>query len=100
MCPNHMIGESRRKKIVSVIVLAMKRPVPPNVSRSRGRDSTSSTVAIFGANHMIRVMTNSAIPASGRTKLAGPCMATASVPSTSSPIQAGEPRNINIAKAI
>ena len=65
-----------------------------------GRDTTSITVAIFGANHMISVMTNSAMPASGRMKFAGPWIATASVPSTSRPIQAGEPRNISIAKAI
>ena len=69
--PNHMIGESIRKKIVSVIVLAMKRPAPPNARRSAGRDTTSITVAIFGANHMMSVMTNSAMPASGRMNFAG-----------------------------
>ena len=53
-------------------VLAMQRAAPPNARRSAGRDSTSMTVAIFGANHMISVMTNSAMPASGRMKFAGP----------------------------
>ena len=74
--PNHMIGDSIRKKIVSVTVLAMKRPAPPKALRSCGRETTSITVAIFGANHMISVMTNSAMPASGRMKFAGPWIAT------------------------
>ena len=70
--PTHMIGESSRKNIVSLIVLAMKRAAPPNARRKSGRDTTSITVAIFGANHMIRVITNSAMPASGRMKFTGP----------------------------
>ena len=74
--------------------------MPPKARRSLGRISTSITVAIFGANHITRTSTNRAMPASGRMKSAGvSAKASASVPTTSRPIQAGEPRNISIAKA-
>ena len=56
----HMIGDSRMKNIVSVATLARKRAVPPKARRSGGRVSTSSTVAILGANHMTRIMASSA----------------------------------------
>ena len=95
-----MIGDSRMKKIVSDTTLARKRSVPPNARRSSGRVSTSSTVAIFGANHITRMMTISQEPIAGSMKSAGVgANATASVPTTSMPIQAGEPRNISMAKA-
>ena len=100
MWQNHMIGDSRMKNTVSVTTLARKRAVPPKARRSFGRVSTSITVAIFGANHITRMITSSAWPASGRMKSAGVGeAASASVPTTSSPIQAGEPRNISMAKA-
>ena len=58
----------------------------------------SMALAIFGENHITSTQTNSAMPASARMKLAGvSANATASVPRTSSPIQAGEPMNIRIA---
>jgi len=60
--------------------------------------STSIEVASLGDSHIVRVATKSAMPASGRMKPAGE-VAAASVPTTRSPIQAGEPRNIRIAKA-
>ena len=47
---------------------------------------------------MIKVATKSAMPASGRMKPAG-AVAAANVPTTRRPIQAGEPKNIRIAKA-
>ena len=58
----------------------------------------STALAIFGENHITSTQTNSAIPASARMKFAGVSEdATASVPITSKPIQAGEPTNIRIA---
>ena len=86
--PDHMIGESMRKKIVSVIVLATKRP-RRQARPQRGRETTSITVAIFGANHMVSVMANSAMPASGRMNSPRAGNATASRPSTSSPSRRG-----------
>ena len=57
-------------------------------------------LVIFGANHITSTAMNSAMPASARMKLAGLSLnAAASVPSTSSPIQAGEPMNMMIASA-
>jgi hypothetical protein len=98
--PNHMIGDSMRKNTVSVTTLPTNRTPPPNALRSFGRVSTSMMVAIFGANHMTSTTTNSAVPASGRMNCAGlSARATATVPTTSRPIQAGEPRNISTAKA-
>ena len=96
----HMIGESRMKNTVSVATLTRNRTVPPKARRSFGRVRTSTTVAIFGANHMTRMTASSAWPASGRMNWAAVgAAASASVPTTSSPIQAGEPRNISMAKA-
>ena len=59
-----------------------------------------ATVAIFGANHMVRTAANTAMPASARMKLPGVSVkASASVPMINSPIQPGEPRNIRIANS-
>ncbi len=94
-----MIGSSMRTKIVCATALKVNRIPPPKALRRGGRASTSIAVAMLGANHMISTVTNKAIPASGRMKASGdPANATAMVPSTRSPIQAGEPRNIRIAK--
>ncbi len=58
----------------------------------------SMALAIFGENHITSTHTNSVMPASARMKFWGASEnATASVPSTSKPIQAGEPMNIRIA---
>ena len=90
MCANHMIGDSSTKKIVSVTTPATKRKPPPKARRSAARVSTSITVAIFGANHMTSTMANTSEAGVGMDEgLAGPANATASVPNTRSPIQAG-----------
>ena len=62
---DHMIGDSRMKKTVSVTTLARKRAVPPKARRSCGRVSTSITVAIFGANHITRMIASSAVAGVG-----------------------------------
>ena len=55
---------------------------------------------MWGANHIASTRNRSASPASRRMKSAGPGdMATAAVPSSSRPIQAGDPMNIRIAKS-
>src|SRR5437868_14770478 len=71
-----------------------------NARRSSGDNKTSMAVASFGENHMSSTHTNSAMPASARINEALVSEnATASVPRTSSPIQAGELMNIRIANA-
>ena len=100
MWPNHRIGQSRIEYTVSITKLMTNSPAPPNPRRSSGRNKISMALAIFGANHITSMDTNSAVPASARMKLAGVSEnATSSVPSTSSPTQAGEPMNITIASA-
>ena len=91
MWANHMIGDSSRKKIVSVTTPATKRKPPPNARRSDGRVSTSITVAIFGANHITSTSTNTGEAGVGAHEGVGRAgaSATAIVPNTSSPIQAG-----------
>ena len=75
-------------------------PAPPNPRRSSGCSRMSIALATFGENHIASTQTNNAMPASGRMKLPGVSEnATVRVPSTSSPIQAGEPMNIRIANA-
>ncbi len=86
------------KKIVSVTTLVTKRHVPPKMLRASARVRMLATVAIFGANHMVSTAMKIAKPASARMKFAGVSVkASASVPTISSPIQPGEPRNIRIA---
>ena len=60
----------------------------------------TAVVAIFGANHVISTRMSTVRPLPGETKSDGrSARATPQVPSTMSSIQAGEPRNIRIAKA-
>ncbi len=75
--------------------------VPPKLLRCAARVRTSSAVAIFGANHITRMIASSAWPAAGPDELGraiGEARAQA-CRSASSPIQAGELKNISMAKA-
>ena len=94
-----MIGTSRIENTVSMNTPRKNQAVPPNARRASGRVSTSTTVEYFGVNHITKVMRKSTIAVVGSTMserlLAD---AAANVPSTSMPIQAGEPRNISSAK--
>jgi hypothetical protein len=93
-----MIGTSRIENTVSMNTPRKNQAVPPKARRASARVSTSTTVEYFGVNHITKVIRKSAIAVPGSTMsdrfFAD---AVASVPSTSIPIQAGEPRNIKSA---
>jgi hypothetical protein len=87
-------------KTTVIMKLALKRTPPPNRCRSFARVSTSMTVATLGANYIASTSIIPATPASHRIKSAGVGVsAAAALPISKSPIQAGEPRNMRMAKA-
>ncbi len=96
-----MIGASSVTKTMVRITLAREpEAAAEHAPQIAARVSTSIMVAMLGANHIASTRARTAIPASERMKSAGVgASATAALPISSMPIQAGEPMNIRIAKA-
>ena len=96
----HMIGDSRMKKIVSVDDAGEKPRGAAEGAAQRGPRQHVDHGRDLRREPHDEDDREQRMPASGRMKSAGVgAAASASVPTTSSPIQAGEPRNISIAKA-